>query len=74
MYALGFLIAYHIIKYRKRLELAILDDLLLAIFIGVIVGGRLGYVLIYNPSYYLAHPGEIIAVWQGGMSFHGGLL
>ncbi len=42
--------------------------------IGVIVGGRLGYVLFYQPAYFAAHPGEIFAVWQGGMSFHGGLL
>jgi len=41
---------------------------------GVILGGRLGYVLFYKPLYYLAHPLEIAAVWQGGMSFHGGLL
>ncbi|PJK29985.1 prolipoprotein diacylglyceryl transferase [Minwuia thermotolerans] len=42
--------------------------------IGIIAGGRLGYVLFYAPEYYFAHPGEIVAVWQGGMSFHGGLL
>ena len=41
---------------------------------GVILGGRLGYVLFYKPLYYLAHPLEILAVWQGGMSFHGGFL
>ena len=41
--------------------------------IGIIVGGRLGYVLFYNPGYYLQNPGEIVAVWDGGMSFHGGL-
>ena len=42
--------------------------------IGVILGGRLGYVLFYMPGYYAQHPGEIFFVWQGGMSFHGGLL
>ena len=42
--------------------------------LGVIVGGRLGYVLFYKPAHYLAHPLEIAAVWQGGMSFHGGML
>ncbi len=42
--------------------------------IGVIIGGRLGYVLFYQPSYYLAAPLEIFAVWQGGMAFHGGLI
>ncbi len=40
--------------------------------LGVILGGRLGYVLFYKPGYYSAHPLEIFAVWQGGMSFHGG--
>ena len=42
--------------------------------LGVIIGGRLGYVLFYNPAYYLSNPLEIPAVWQGGMSFHGGFL
>ena len=42
--------------------------------LGVILGGRLGQVLFYEPGYYLAHPFEILAVWKGGMSFHGGLL
>lgn len=50
------------------------DDLLFAAIIGVILGGRLGYVLFYKPVYYLTHPLEIFAVWQGGMSFHGGFL
>src|SRR5690348_8135158 len=50
------------------------DDLLFLIVLGVILGGRLGYVLFYKPGYYAAHPAEIIAIWQGGMSFHGGLL
>lgn len=48
------------------------DQLLTAIIIGVILGGRLGYVLIYNPGYFLQNPWEIVAIWQGGMSFHGG--
>jgi len=42
--------------------------------LGIILGGRLGYVVFYNPGYYLEHPAEILHVWQGGMSFHGGLL
>jgi phosphatidylglycerol---prolipoprotein diacylglyceryl transferase len=50
------------------------DDLLTWMVLGVIVGGRLGFVLFYQPGYYLARPGEILAVWHGGMSFHGGLL
>ncbi len=50
------------------------EDLLFAGILGVILGGRLGYVLFYKPGYYLAHPLEIFAIWQGGMAFHGGLL
>lgn len=51
-----------------------LDDLLLWAAIGVVVGGRLGYVLLYKPGYYFAHPLEIPAIWSGGMSFHGGAI
>ena len=50
------------------------EDLLTAIILGVIVGGRMGFVLFYQPSYYLSHPLEILKVWEGGMSFHGGFL
>jgi phosphatidylglycerol:prolipoprotein diacylglycerol transferase len=52
----------------------LLDDLLFYGVLGVIVGGRLGEVLFYNPSYYFSHPFKILAVWEGGMSFHGGFL
>ena len=51
-----------------------LDDLLFYGVLGVILGGRLGQVLFYEPGYYLPHPLEILAVWKGGMSFHGGFL
>jgi phosphatidylglycerol:prolipoprotein diacylglycerol transferase len=51
-----------------------IDDLLFYVTLGVILGGRLGYVLFYNPVHYLAHPLEALALWQGGMSFHGGML
>ena len=51
-----------------------IEDLLTWIIIGVILGGRLGYVLFYQPAYYLQNPGQILMVWQGGMAFHGGLL
>jgi len=51
-----------------------IDDLLVYCAIGVIVGGRLGNVLFYDPGYYLARPIEIIEVWKGGMAFHGGLI
>jgi phosphatidylglycerol:prolipoprotein diacylglycerol transferase len=50
------------------------DDMLFYGVFGVILGGRLGYVLFYKPLYYLAHPLETLFVWQGGMSFHGGFL
>ena len=56
------------------LEQRDLEDLLFWGAIGVVLGGRLGYVTFYKPAYYLAHPFEILAVWQGGMSFHGGLI
>ncbi|WP_265499456.1 prolipoprotein diacylglyceryl transferase [Paracoccus beibuensis] len=49
-----------------------IDDLLTWVILGVILGGRLGFVLFYEPAYYLSNPVEIIKVWQGGMSFHGG--
>ncbi len=50
------------------------EDILFLGVMGVVVGGRLGYCLFYKPGYYLTHPLEIFAVWQGGMSFHGGML
>jgi phosphatidylglycerol---prolipoprotein diacylglyceryl transferase len=51
-----------------------IEDLLFYGVVGVVVGGRLGYVLFYKPVYYAANPLEIFAVWKGGMAFHGGLL
>ena len=50
------------------------EDLLFYGVLGTVLGGRLGYVLFYKPDFYLAHPAEILAVWKGGMAFHGGLL
>lgn len=50
------------------------EELLTWIVAGVILGGRLGFVLFYEPGYYLSHPAQIVKVWQGGMSFHGGFL
>ncbi|MBT9502737.1 MAG: prolipoprotein diacylglyceryl transferase [Burkholderiaceae bacterium] len=50
------------------------DDLLFFGVLGVVLGGRLGYVLFYKPGYYLSNLGEVFAVWKGGMAFHGGLL
>lgn len=59
---------------HPKINTKLLDDLLFYGVIGVILGGRLGYVLFYKATYYAAHPLEILAVWQGGMSFHGGFL
>jgi phosphatidylglycerol---prolipoprotein diacylglyceryl transferase len=50
------------------------DDFVLWLTLGIILGGRLGYVLFYNPSYFAAHPLESVQLWKGGMSFHGGFL
>lgn len=59
---------------RRRPEIDSLDDFLLFAALGVVIGGRLGFVLFYNLGEYLANPLEIFAVWKGGMSFHGGLV
>ena len=48
------------------------DDFVLWVTLGIILGGRIGYVLFYNPAYFAAHPAEIVELWKGGMSFHGG--
>jgi phosphatidylglycerol:prolipoprotein diacylglycerol transferase len=79
MYVLGFAATYGLVIFQaKRLHwrqmLENVDNLNLALIFGVILGGRLGYVLLYNPGYYLANPLEIPATWSGGMSFHGGCL
>jgi len=50
------------------------DDFVLWVTLGIILGGRLGYVLLYNPGYFAAHPAEVLQLWKGGMSFHGGFL
>jgi phosphatidylglycerol:prolipoprotein diacylglycerol transferase len=54
--------------------LSLFDDFITYLIIGIILGGRLGYALFYNPRYYLENPFEILMVWNGGMSFHGGLI
>ncbi|MCB4360336.1 prolipoprotein diacylglyceryl transferase [Quatrionicoccus australiensis] len=79
MYLLAFaqfiLLGRYRIKTRPSIMTAEqLDDLLFYGMLGVILGGRLGQVLFYEPGYYFSHPFEIIAVWKGGMSFHGGFL
>src|ERR1051326_2489354 len=50
------------------------DDFIVWITLGIILGGRIGYVLFYNPQYFAAHPLEAFELWKGGMSFHGGFL
>jgi phosphatidylglycerol:prolipoprotein diacylglycerol transferase len=50
------------------------EEVLTAVILGVVIGGRLGFVLIYEPGFYLTHPLEILRLWEGGMSFHGGFL
>ena len=61
-----------LIKDQKLLNL--FDDLITYLIIGIIVGGRLGYVIFYNLEYYLKNSSEILMIWNGGMSFHGGLI
>lgn len=53
---------------------ASIDDLVVFVALGIVAGGRLGYVLFYNPGYYLAHPLKVPVLWEGGMAFHGGLV
>jgi phosphatidylglycerol:prolipoprotein diacylglycerol transferase len=79
MYILGFLAAYLLIRRdsaRQGFDFNGDDvaDLLTTLAVGVILGGRLGYVLFYNPAFYLREPLSILAIWEGGMSFHGGLV
>lgn len=78
-YIAGILIGWLILRRITRhandpVGNAPLESLLNASIIGIILGGRLAYVVFYNPSYYLSQPLEALAVWKGGMSFHGGLI
>lgn len=80
MYVTGFvafmLLGRWQIMHRKwhGWTLEMLDDALFYGALGVVLGGRLGYVLFYQAGYFIQHPAEVFAVWQGGMSFHGGFL
>jgi phosphatidylglycerol:prolipoprotein diacylglycerol transferase len=74
MYAIGFILGYWILLRRKKVEESALDSLIMYIFFWVMLGGRLGYVLFYNLSYYIDNPSKILAFWNGGMSFHGGVI
>lgn len=77
MYILAFTASYLVIKaaVRKRglpLSNDGIADLVFAVAVGIILGGRIGYILFYNLSFYLANPLKLFYVWEGGMSFHGG--
>jgi phosphatidylglycerol---prolipoprotein diacylglyceryl transferase len=77
---LGWLYARSLVKKERLwggpapISLVQLDDFILWVTIGIIVGGRTGYVLFYNPVFFAQHPSEIFELWNGGMSFHGGFL
>ncbi|MGF1562631.1 MAG: prolipoprotein diacylglyceryl transferase [Geminicoccaceae bacterium] len=72
---LGWMLLRRIVRQPGwQLQPAHLDDLMFFVTLGIILGGRLGFVLFYEPSYYLSHPLQIFAVWKGGMAFHGGLI
>jgi len=78
-YILGILLAWrYCIRQAQlppeRVTRSQLDDLMFWVTIGIIVGGRLGQVLLWEPSLYLANPLEILMIWKGGMAFHGGLI
>lgn len=82
MYVIGFLLVYTLTRkqlveggdWNTTVPSKHFENLFTWMILGVVIGGRLGYVLFYNPAYYFSHPVEILYVWQGGMSFHGGLL
>ena len=79
MYVLSFIVIYlysrAAVKNKKlNISLKELDDLMIWLVAALIIGARLGEILFYNPAYYVANPYEIIAIWHGGLSFHGGLI
>ena len=80
MYLIAFLLFYFLANYRLNRGLIHnfskknLEDFLFYGIWGVIVGGRLGYVIFYQPQYFFNNPLKVFYVWEGGMSFHGGLI
>jgi phosphatidylglycerol---prolipoprotein diacylglyceryl transferase len=74
LYSISFILAYFLINWQKKDLDFDTEDYLFYLLIGTLVGARLFYVLFYNLPFYIANPLKIIAVWQGGLSFHGGLL
>jgi phosphatidylglycerol:prolipoprotein diacylglycerol transferase len=78
-YLAGLLLGWRYVHWLNRrppqvMQPVQIDDLLLWITLGVVLGGRIGYVLFYNFGFYLEHPLRALEIWQGGMSFHGGML
>ncbi len=61
-------------ELKEKLSLNDFDDLITYLIFSLIIGGRLGYVIFYNPKYYISQPLDIIKIWEGGMSFHGALV
>ncbi len=79
MYLISFLASLFLCRYqlkeRGRKDLyPFLENLLFYSFIGLVIGARLGFCFFYYPDYFLSHPEEILAIWKGGMSFHGGAI
>ena len=77
LFSLGFIIGYLMMQYffrKKQYKTDDLDKLLVYLFIGTVVGARLAHCLIYEPSYYLSHPLDILKIYEGGLASHGGCL
>ncbi|MDD5770298.1 MAG: prolipoprotein diacylglyceryl transferase [Candidatus Gracilibacteria bacterium] len=74
MYAIGFIAGYYYFLKKNIIKKQELENLFFYIFLGVVLGGRIGYILFYDLSSYINNPLNIIKIWQGGMSFHGGFL
>jgi len=79
MYIFGFLASYLLVRYQmKRKDFGLskqeVENLYFYLILGLMIGARLGYILFYDLKMYLANPYEIVAIWHGGMSFHGGLI
>ena len=74
LYARAIIRAERLWDGKPPLTVIDFDDFILWVTLGIILGGRAGYVLFYNPAYFFAHPSEILQLWKGGMSFHGGFL
>lgn len=77
LFSLGFILGYFIMQYlfrKKGYNTSDLDRLLVYIFVGTVVGARLGHCLVYEPDFYLSHPLEILFIWHGGLASHGGTL